>query len=184
MKRARESRCRVSCERGVVVRVKPRLSGLSHAGNLRFAINVTRRLARRQGTRSYRMIADLLEFRCHACVHRHRRVARRPRRRCVCPRAPPIWRWSPMALAMACAAPVYQTVPQVVIYDDEPGVVIRRWWLPPWRDRHYYPHGRASLRAGSRIPNGARAPRRARGRATCATGPTNRPPRHRSSAPA
>lgn len=31
---------------------------------------------------------------------------------------------------------------QLVILDNEPGVVIRRWWLPPWRNRHYYPHGR------------------------------------------
>jgi hypothetical protein len=31
---------------------------------------------------------------------------------------------------------------QVVILDNEPGVTIRRWWLPPWRNRHYYPHGR------------------------------------------
>jgi hypothetical protein len=30
----------------------------------------------------------------------------------------------------------------LVILDNEPGVVIRRWWLPPWRNRHYYPHGR------------------------------------------
>ncbi len=43
----------------------------------------------------------------------------------------------------------YQPVPQVAIYDDEPGVVVRRWWLPPWRNRHYYPHGRASVRRGS-----------------------------------
>jgi len=57
-----------------------------------------------------------------------------------------------------CCA-VYQTVPQVVIYDDEPGVVIRRWWLPPWRDRHYYPHGRASLK--SRISDPKRRSRAA-----------------------
>jgi hypothetical protein len=39
----------------------------------------------------------------------------------------------------------------LVILDDEPGVVVRRWWLPPWRDRHYYPHGIAKLkRAGRR----------------------------------
>ncbi len=34
----------------------------------------------------------------------------------------------------------------LVILDDEPGVVIRRWWLPPWRNRHYYPHGDVALK--------------------------------------
>lgn len=43
----------------------------------------------------------------------------------------------------ACCYTVYQPIPQVVILDDEPGVVVRRWWLPPWRNRHYYPHSRA-----------------------------------------
>ena len=28
-----------------------------------------------------------------------------------------------------------------VIYDWEPGVVVRAYWLPPWRDRHYFPFG-------------------------------------------
>ena len=32
-------------------------------------------------------------------------------------------------------------VPPLVVLDDEPGVVIRRWWLPPWRNRHFYPSG-------------------------------------------
>ena len=28
---------------------------------------------------------------------------------------------------------------QVVIWDVEPGVVVRPYWLPPWRNRHYFP---------------------------------------------
>ncbi len=28
---------------------------------------------------------------------------------------------------------------QIVIWDAEPGVVLRTWWAPPWRDRHYFP---------------------------------------------
>lgn len=28
---------------------------------------------------------------------------------------------------------------QIVVWDAEPGVVIRKYWLPPWRNRHYYP---------------------------------------------
>jgi hypothetical protein len=27
----------------------------------------------------------------------------------------------------------------IVIFDDEPGVVVRPYWLPPWRNRHYFP---------------------------------------------
>ena len=50
-----------------------------------------------------------------------------------------------------CCRAVYQPIPQVVIYDDEPGVVVRRWWLPPWRNRHYYPHGRTSLKRRSSV---------------------------------
>ena len=48
-----------------------------------------------------------------------------------------------------CCRAAYQPVPQVVILDDEPGVVVRHWWLPPWRNRHYYPHGRLSLKRRS-----------------------------------
>lgn len=28
---------------------------------------------------------------------------------------------------------------QIVIWDSEPGVVTRAYWLPPWRNRHYFP---------------------------------------------
>jgi hypothetical protein len=27
-----------------------------------------------------------------------------------------------------------------VVYDFEPGVNVRPYWLAPWRNRHYYPH--------------------------------------------
>jgi hypothetical protein len=30
----------------------------------------------------------------------------------------------------------------LVIYDYDPGVVVRAYWLPPWRNRHYFPFGR------------------------------------------
>lgn len=54
----------------------------------------------------------------------------------------------------------YQTEPgrpagQILIYDYEPGVVLREWWLPPWRDRHYFPFGSmrpAALRPAKRLP--------------------------------
>jgi hypothetical protein len=28
----------------------------------------------------------------------------------------------------------------LVVYDFEPGVVVRPYWLAPWRHRHYFPH--------------------------------------------
>ncbi len=28
---------------------------------------------------------------------------------------------------------------QILIYDFQPGVVVRAYWLPPWRHRHYFP---------------------------------------------
>ena len=32
----------------------------------------------------------------------------------------------------------YRSAP-LVIYDDQPGVLVRAYWLPPWRHRHYFP---------------------------------------------
>ena len=29
----------------------------------------------------------------------------------------------------------------IIVYDYEPGVVIRAYWLAPWRNRHYFPTG-------------------------------------------
>jgi hypothetical protein len=28
------------------------------------------------------------------------------------------------------------------LYDYDPGVVVRAYWLPPWRDHHYFSFGR------------------------------------------
>lgn len=28
---------------------------------------------------------------------------------------------------------------QIVVWDAEPGVILRQYWLPPWRNRHYFP---------------------------------------------
>ena len=49
----------------------------------------------------------------------------------------------------------------VVIIDNEPGVVMNRWWLPPWRNRHFYPHGVEKLRSDARPPDEPSRPRRA-----------------------
>lgn len=32
-----------------------------------------------------------------------------------------------------------QRAGQIVIYDHQPGVVVRAYWAPPWRNRHYFP---------------------------------------------
>lgn len=28
---------------------------------------------------------------------------------------------------------------QIVVWDSQPGIVTRAYWLPPWRNRHYFP---------------------------------------------
>ena len=37
--------------------------------------------------------------------------------------------------------PIGRPAGQLYIYDWEPGVVVRAYWLPPSRDRHYLPFG-------------------------------------------
>ena len=45
--------------------------------------------------------------------------------------------------ANAGAGRGYSTLGQraapLVIYDYQPGVIVRAYWLAPWRQRHYYP---------------------------------------------
>jgi hypothetical protein len=48
----------------------------------------------------------------------------------------------------------------VVVYDYEPGVVTRAYWLPPWQHRHYFPFG-ADRVAVHRPAHRAVRPRRA-----------------------
>jgi hypothetical protein len=33
-----------------------------------------------------------------------------------------------------------QRAGQLVVYDYQPGVVVRPYWEEPWRHRHYFPH--------------------------------------------
>jgi hypothetical protein len=33
----------------------------------------------------------------------------------------------------------------LIVYDYDPGVVVRAYWLPPWRNRHYFPFGRDKI---------------------------------------
>ncbi len=29
--------------------------------------------------------------------------------------------------------------PQLLVYDNQPGVYVRAYWAPPWQNRHYFP---------------------------------------------
>lgn len=79
-----------------------------------------------------------------------------------------------LPLRLAERGPSYEIEPgrpagQVLIYDFEPGVVLRAWWLPPWRHRHYFPFGAArpaALRPARRQPP-QRAERFERSWSTC-----------------
>ena len=33
-----------------------------------------------------------------------------------------------------------QRIAPLVVYDYQPGVLVRAYWLAPWRHRHYFPH--------------------------------------------
>lgn len=61
----------------------------------------------------------------------------------------------------SCCTIGYGVAAPVVIYDNQPGVAVRAWWLPPWRNRHYYPHGREKLRSSHRQQTKYVQPRRA-----------------------
>ncbi len=39
---------------------------------------------------------------------------------------------------------------QLIIYDYQPGVVVRAYWRAPWRHRHYYPSTGKKPRVGRR----------------------------------
>ncbi|MEJ2379416.1 MAG: hypothetical protein P8Y53_25355 [Pseudolabrys sp.] len=38
--------------------------------------------------------------------------------------------------------PVGEPAGQLLVYDWQPGVVVRPYWLPPWHGHHYFPFGR------------------------------------------
>jgi hypothetical protein len=33
----------------------------------------------------------------------------------------------------------------LIVYDFEPGTMLRAYWLPPWRNRHYFPFHAAKI---------------------------------------
>jgi hypothetical protein len=38
----------------------------------------------------------------------------------------------------------------VLIYDYQPGVIVRSWWLSPWHQRHYFPTTGVKPKVGRR----------------------------------
>jgi hypothetical protein len=46
--------------------------------------------------------------------------------------------------------PIGRHAAPLVVWDYEPGIVVRAWWLPPWRHRHYYPATGERPRIGRR----------------------------------
>jgi hypothetical protein len=38
----------------------------------------------------------------------------------------------------------------VIVFDFEPGVIVRSYWYPPWRNRHYFPRTGKRPRIGRR----------------------------------
>ena len=37
------------------------------------------------------------------------------------------------------SAPYVARIEPLIVYDYEPGVIVRSYWLPPWQGRHYFP---------------------------------------------
>jgi hypothetical protein len=36
-------------------------------------------------------------------------------------------------------SPFVARIEPVIVYDFEPGVIVRSYWYPPWQNRHYFP---------------------------------------------
>jgi hypothetical protein len=68
----------------------------------------------------------------------------------------------PLRPAPCCVgyyAPIGQPAGQIVIVDDEPGVVVRAYWASPWQGRHYFPYNGRRPRVGRFENLAARRPR-------------------------
>ena len=75
----------------------------------------------------------------------------------------------------------------IIVYDFQPGVVVRAYWLPPWRHRHYFPFGNDKDDANATPDSGSSEPAETfeRSWSTCDTCDrrTVRPLRARGEAP-
>lgn len=73
-----------------------------------------------------------------------------------------------LAAGQACAADVHAVplshvsyhpgvrAPMLLVYDDQPGVYIRPYWVAPWRHRHYFPRTGHKPKVGRRENQAAR----------------------------
>jgi len=54
--------------------------------------------------------------------------------------------------------PAGHRVGPIVVYDYQPGVVVRAYWASPWRHRHYFPFGKQEVEDRPGDDDGAPAP--------------------------
>ena len=54
-------------------------------------------------------------------------------------------------------APFVSRMEPVIVYDYEPGVIVRCYWCPPWQNRHYFPRTGHRPKVGRREILPARA---------------------------
>ena len=47
-------------------------------------------------------------------------------------------------------APFVSRMEPVIVYDYEPGVIVRCYWCPPWQNRHYFPRTGKRPKVGRR----------------------------------
>jgi len=46
--------------------------------------------------------------------------------------------------------PSVSRIEPVIVYDYEPGVIVRCYWCPPWQNRHYFPRTGKRPKVGRR----------------------------------
>jgi len=53
-------------------------------------------------------------------------------------------------------SPSVSRMEPVIVYDYEPGVIVRCYWCPPWQNRHYFPRTGKRPKVGRRevLPKG------------------------------
>ena len=51
-----------------------------------------------------------------------------------------------------------ERVGPIIVYDFQPGVVVRAYWLSPWRHRHYFPFGAEKIDADTSDNDGPPQP--------------------------
>jgi len=47
-------------------------------------------------------------------------------------------------------SPFVSRMEPVIVYDFEPGVIVRCYWCPPWQNRHYFPRTGKRPKVGRR----------------------------------